>query len=84
MIPILMTVRFGRHREYWVPVPLLLIWLLLLPFCLLALPFFVAGCRALRVPAGRALATGFGLLRGLGGTRLDIDVPDVRMAIRFI
>jgi hypothetical protein len=84
MIPILAVLRVGRHRPCWIPIPLFLIWLLLLPLCLLALPFYFAGCRALKLPAGRTLRTGLALFRALGGTRVEIQHPDAAMAIRFI
>ena len=84
MIPILAALRFGRRRLLWIPIPLFLVWLLLLPLCLLALPFYFVACRKLELPAGRTLVTGLGLLRGLRGIHLEIDVPDVRMALRLI
>lgn len=84
MIPILAALRVGRRRPLWIPIPLFLVWILLLPLCLLALPFYLVACRRLQLPAGRTLLTGFGLLRGLRGTQVEIDVPDVRMALRLI
>lgn len=84
MIPILAALRVGRRRSLWIPIPLSLIWLLLLPLCLLALPLFVVGCRALKLPPGQTLLTGFGVLRALGGTRLEIVHPDVTLGVRFI
>lgn len=84
MIPILAALRIGRRRALWIPIPLLLIWLLLLPFCPLALPFFVAVCRNQQVPVLKALRGVYGLLRGVAGMRLEIEHPDVNLALRVI
>lgn len=84
MIPTLAALRVGRRRALWIPIPLFLVWLLLLPLCLLALPFFVIGCRAAQIPAGQTLRTGFGLLRALRGTHMEIEHQSVNLALRLI
>ena len=83
MIPVFAAFRFGARRV-WIPVPLFVIWLLLLPFCLLLLPVFVIACRANQVPAGGALVAGWSLLRGLRGAHVEINHPDVTLAVRLI
>ena len=84
MIPLLAALRIGRHTRLWIPIPLFLLWLLLLPLCLLLLPVFVWACRAQRVPAGRTLAAGWGLLRGLRGTQAELTHPEAAFGLRLI
>ena len=84
MIPLLAALRIGRHDRLWIPIPLFLLWLLLLPLCVLALPFFVWACRAQQVPAGRTLAAGWALLRGLRGARVELTQSEVAFALRLI
>jgi hypothetical protein len=83
VIPLLAAFRVGRRR-FWIPVPLFVIWLLLLPVCLLLLPVFVVACRWNRVPAGGALVAIWAVLNGLRGTRLLFTHPDATFAVRLI
>ena len=77
MIPLAATIAFrgsgALGRELWIPVPLLLIWLLLLPFGLLLLPLFVIACAVVRISPWRALAATWRLLAALRATRVDIE-----------
>lgn len=83
MIPLFATLRIGGRRR-WIPVPLFLVWLLLLPLCLVLLPVFLVGCRVLKIPGLRALAALFGLLRALRGTSLQVQHESVNLALRLI
>lgn len=84
MIPVLLVIRFGSRRRAWIPIPLLLVWLLLLPFCLLLLPVYVVACRVLEVRAFAALAGFWRVLNGCRGLRLDVRQGGVTFALRFI
>jgi hypothetical protein len=74
MIPVLASVRLrraeGRCLRFWVP--LVLVWLLLLPFVVLLLPVLVVACLATAVNPLRALWIGWQILTALGGTRVEI------------
>jgi len=83
MIPLIAAFHIGANR-IWIPFPLFVIWLLLLPVCLLLLPLFVIACRVNQVPAGGALAAAWAVLRGLRGTRLAVAHPDATFGLRLI
>lgn len=82
MIPIIAAVRFGTRRR-WIPIPLFLVWLLLLPLCLLLLPFFAIGCRIVGISSWRSLAAVWGVLRSLSGTHLEITQGGTAFALRL-
>lgn len=88
MIPMVaaVAVRPSRRsrRRIWIPLPLFLVWLLLLPLTPLLLPLFVIACRAHRIDGLQALGALWGLLSGLGRTRIDVDHPDASIHIRML
>jgi hypothetical protein len=84
MIPVVLAIRIGSRRLAWIPIPLLLVWLLLLPFCVLLLPVYVIACRALQVRAFAALAGVWRVLNGCRGLRLDVRHAGVAFALRLI
>ena len=49
MIPLVVAVAIGSTRvagvRPWIPIPLFLVWLFLLPFCIVLLPVYFIGCR---------------------------------------
>jgi len=76
--PLFMIVRIlpsagHRGRRLWVP--LLLIWLLLLPFLFGLLPVYCVTCAVLEVRPFKALGAVFAVLGSIGGTYLEIDSP---------
>ena len=78
MIPLaaVITVRPGRSssdRRLWIPVPLFLVWLLALPFLVLALPIFFIACLASRVNPFRALWALWQLLCALSTTSVSVE-----------
>ena len=78
MIPLaaVVTVRHSRSssdRRLWIPVPLFLVWLLALPFLVLALPIFIIACLASRVNPFRALWILWQLLCALRTTRVSVE-----------
>lgn len=88
MIPLILAVGIGTRRvagiRPWIPIPLFLIWLFLLPFCLLLLPVYFIGCRQVGMRGWATLAAGWSLLAGLSGTYVDVNVPEVSLGLRFI
>lgn len=82
MIPMLAGLRFGsstRSPNIWIP--LALVWLLLLPFAILLLPFFVVACLICSISPVRALGALWQILSGMGGTRIEVDAPEVSILI---
>lgn len=78
MIPLgaVVAVHRGRStsdRRVWIPVPLFLVWLLALPFLVLALPMFFIACLAGRVKPFRALWIIWQLLCALRTTRFSVE-----------
>lgn len=88
MIPLVATVavRPGRRarRRIWIPLPLFLVWLLLLALTPVLVPLFFVACRANRINGVRALGALWQLLAGLGRTRIDIEHPDASILIRVL
>ena len=88
MIPLVaaVSVRPGRapRRRVWIPLPLFLVWLLLLPLTPVLVPVFLIACRANRISGPRALGALWQLLSGLGRTRIDVDHPDAAIHIRVL
>ena len=78
MIPLaaVIAVRPGGRssdRRLWIPVPLLLVWLVALPFLVVALPIFFIACLASRVNPFRALWIIWQLLCALSTTRVSVE-----------
>lgn len=88
MIPLVaaVAVRPNRasRRRIWIPLPLFLLWLLLLPLTPVLVPLFFIACRANRISGPRALGVIWQLLSGLGRTRIEVDHPDASIHIRVL
>ena len=73
MIPWLAVIRIGgrsgRTVRLWIP--LVFLWILLLPFAVLALPLFFLYCLIGRVSLVRAARTAREIFGGLSGTRIE-------------
>ena len=65
--------RRSSDRRLLIPVPLFLVWLLALPFLVLALPIFFIACQASRVDPFRALWILWQLLCALSTTRFSVE-----------
>jgi hypothetical protein len=63
----------SSDRRLWIPLPLFLVWLLALPFLVLALPIFFIACLASRVNPFRALWIIWQLLCALSTTRVSVE-----------
>ena len=78
MIPLAAVVAVRPRRSpsnfrLWIPVPLVLVWLLALPFLVLALPIFFIACLASGVNPFRALWIFWQLLCALSTTRVSVE-----------
>jgi len=76
MIPLLAEIRIrtGKHRNLsLVGVPLFILWLVLLPFAILLLPFFVLACLFGQVNPLRAIAVFWQVFASLSGTHVEIN-----------
>jgi hypothetical protein len=75
MIPLVAVVslrgRESRTLRIWVP--LILLWLLLVPIVLVLSPLIFAGCLACRVNPFRALSVTWQILRALNDTECEIE-----------
>ena len=72
----------GPQRSgFWIP--LVLIWLLLLPLVLVLLPLAALALLALRVNPFRAFAAFWQTLAGLTGTHIEVNAPDALVYVRI-
>lgn len=75
MIPLFATVRVDGGRRRRLLLPLFLVWLLLLPFLLLALPFVLVLAIAAPVRTWRRVRAFLSLLCAMHGTRAEMSAP---------
>ncbi len=79
MIPLVASVhiqvRRGEQRRLrlWLPVPIVIVWLLLLPIAVVLLPVFVVACLAVRLRPLRTLSVIWGVLSALAGTEFALQ-----------
>jgi uncharacterized membrane protein len=75
MIPFVAVVslRNQQSRTFRLWIPLLLIWLLLLPLAILLSPFIFIACLVCRVNPFRGVAVIWQILNALGDTELDVE-----------
>ncbi len=84
MIPLWMNLRVRSAKtDIRLGVPLFLLWLLLLPFILLAAPFALVACLIFRFnPLSRIRAI-WGLLTASPGTHVDVAAPNARVFLHL-
>lgn len=73
----------SSDRRLWIPVPLFLVWLLALPFLLLALPVFFIACLASRVDPFRALWILWQLLCALRTTHVSLEHREASILVHI-
>ncbi|MBZ5538463.1 MAG: hypothetical protein LAO31_21160 [Acidobacteriia bacterium] len=66
------NIRHNRGGDFHLRIPLLLVWLLLLPVALLLLPAILIACLVRRVNPFRALVTFVRILAALRGTHVEV------------
>jgi len=86
MIPLLLFVAVRRRggRRFLVPLPLFLLWLLLLPVAILLLPFFLIACLATQVRPLRTLSVGWQIASALPRTRIELEQKGFSIAVQFL
>jgi hypothetical protein len=87
MIPLLIILAIRTRpgaRRWWLPIPLFVIWLLLLPLLLLLLPIAILVMLWIGMKPLRSLRLFWQLLTSLAGTRLDLDDGRFRLHLRVI
>jgi hypothetical protein len=75
MIPFVAVVslRNQESRTFRVWIPLFLVWLLLLPLCILLSPFIFIACLICRVNPFRGVAVFWQILNALTDTRFEVE-----------
>ena len=64
-------------------IPILLVWVLMLPFVLLLAPLVFVACLVVRVSPFRGVAVFWQLFCGLRGVRVVVDDPGAAASIRI-
>ena len=75
------TVPMATKRQFRLWIPLLLIWVLLLPFVLLLAPLVFAACLVERVDPIRGVWIYWELFSSLRGLRVEVEDPGARIRI---
>jgi hypothetical protein len=73
----------ARARRFRLRIPILLVWVLLLPFVLLLAPLVFVVCLAARGSPFRGVALFWQLFSGLRGVRVEVDDPREAISIRI-
>jgi hypothetical protein len=87
MIPLVgvISVRhWPRSRSFRLWIPLFLVWLLLLPFAVLALPVFLVVCLFCRVNPIQAIATVWSIFAAFRDTHIEIDNREALVLIKIL
>ena len=89
MIPLMATVRIrvwrheGSRLRLWLPVPLVILWLLLLPVVIVLLPVFVIACLAVGLRPLRTLSVLWGVLGALRGTDIAVERAETSVHVHL-
>ena len=89
MIPLVATVRLhvrqsdGGGIRLWLPVPLVILWLLLLPIAVVLLPLFVIACLAVRLRPLRTLSVLWAVLSALAGTEFELEHHEASIQVHL-
>jgi hypothetical protein len=87
MIPMVgvISVRHWRHsRDFRLWIPLFLLWLVLLPLAVLALPVLFIVCMISRVNPFEAIATCWHIFAELKDTHIEVDNRNALVLIRIL
>jgi hypothetical protein len=71
----------ATKRQFHLWIPLLLIWVLLLPFVLLLTPLVFVACLVERVDPIRGVSVYWQLFSSLRGLRVEVEDPGARIRI---
>jgi len=85
MIPYLAVIKLRRRggRGFHLWIPLVLVWILLLPVAVLALPLFFLFCLIGRVNLVRATKTLGAIFGGLSGTQIQVEDRRYSVSLRI-
>ena len=67
----------------WIPLPLFLLWLILLPLAVVWVPLVFITCWIVEVNPWRAISVTWQLLAGLRNTRLHVDHRKATVYVSF-
>jgi uncharacterized membrane protein len=86
MIPFVAVVslRNQESRTFRLWIPLVLVWLLLLPLGILLAPFILIACLVCRVNPLRALAVMWQIVSALSNTQFDFDQRSAGMSFHIL
>jgi uncharacterized membrane protein len=87
MIPLVgvVSVRHWRHsRNFRLWIPLFLLWLLMLPFAMLALPVLFLVCLISRVNPFEAIVTVWHIFAALKDTHIEVNNRNALVLIRIL
>lgn len=73
----------AKPRRFRLWIPILLVWVLLLPFVLVLAPLVFAACLAACGNPFRGVAVFWQLFSGLRGVRVEVDDPGEAVSIRI-
>ena len=75
------TIPMATKRQFHLWIPLLLVWVLLLPFVLLLTPLVFVACLVERVDPIRGVSVYWQLFSSLRGLRVEVEDPGARIRI---
>lgn len=70
-------------RRWWIPLPLFLLWLVLLPLAVVCLPALVIVSLVLEINPWRAMTISWQLLAGLRNLRVQVEEREVDVLVKF-
>ena len=73
-----------QGRVWWIPLPLFLLWLILLPALIVVVPAIFVVSLIMHINPYRALSISWQLLAGLRGLRVQVEEKHTAVLIRFI
>jgi hypothetical protein len=87
MIPMVGIIALRTHpqgRVWWLPLPLFLLWLIMLPALIIVVPAIVVVSEIMRVDPYRALSVSWQLLAGLRGLRVQLEAEHTAVLIKLV
>jgi hypothetical protein len=87
MIPMAGILALRTHpqgRVWWIPLPLFLLWLILLPALILVVPAIFVVSEITGIDPFRALSTSWQLLAGLRGLHVQVEEKHTAVMIKLI
>jgi len=75
------TIPIATKRQFHLWIPVLLIWVLLLPFVLLLVPLVFVACLVMGADPIQGVSVYWELFSGLRGVRVEVEDPGARIRI---